>query len=156
GIHMVTRRKVDYVTFLRDPIDRAVSYYFFAKDSDPAAYKHPARDDADAHSIAEFYALRKYQNWQTRFVAGLPFHYAYPRHSSSRLDRFALQRAIGNLTGRYACFGMQERFEESLDLFQDRFGWAERATVAREKKTGTRPRLHDLDEATVRALRAAN
>jgi Galactose-3-O-sulfotransferase len=156
GIHLLTRREVAYVCFLRDPVDRAVSYYYFVKDSDPAVYKHPMRDEADALSIVEFYRRRKFQNWQTRFMAGMPFHYLYPRLPSLRFERATLRRAISNLTDRYACFGVQERFEESLDLIQLRLGWQRRTVVAPQKKTGKRPALTELDDATRSALREAN
>jgi hypothetical protein len=156
GIHLLTRREVAYVCFLRDPVDRAVSYYYFVKDSDPAVYKHPMRDEADALSITEFFRRRKFQNWQARFLAGMPYHYLYPRLSSPRFERATLSRAIANLSSRYACFGVQERFEESLDLFQLRLGWQRRTTVPPQKKTGRRPALAELDEATRSALREAN
>ena len=156
GVHLLTGRAVSYVTFLRDPVDRAVSYYYFVKDSDPAAYRHPDRDAADALSLTEFFGQRRFQNWQARFVAGLPFHYAYPRLSSPRFERALLRRATENLRDRYACFGMQERFAESLDLIQRRLGWERREEPGREKKTGRRPELADLDEVTVAALRRAN
>ncbi len=156
GIHMLTRREVRYIAFLRDPVDRAVSHYYFVRDSDPAAYKHPDRDEADALSIAEFFALPRYQNLQARFLAGLPYHYLYPHLRSRRFERAVLGKAVENLTARYVCFGMQERFEDSLDLFQRRLGWPARADVSRQKETGRRPRVAELDEATRAALRASN
>lgn len=156
GIHHATRRPVHYIAFLRDPVDRAVSYYYFVKDSDPAQYKHPMRDEADALSLTEFFEQRQFQNWQTRFLAGLPYHYLYPRLDSPGFDRATLRKAIANLTERYSCFGVQERFEDSLDVFQRRLGWSNRVEVRREKKTGTRPALAELDGATRAALREAN
>lgn len=156
GVHLLTRRRIEYVTFLRDPVDRAVSYYYFVKDSDPRFYKHPERDEADALSLTEFYSLRKYQNWQTRFLAGLPYHHLYPHLDSERFDRATLSAAIRNLTERYACFGMQERFEESLEVFQRHFEWQRRGEVPREKRTGTRPGLGELDAETRRSLRESN
>jgi hypothetical protein len=156
GAHHATRRRVRYMTFLRDPIDRAVSYYYFVRDSDPRAYRHPEREAADALSLTEFYARRRYQNWQTRFLAGLQYHQLYPRLDSPRFDRATLRRALANLEGRYACFGLQERFPESLDLIQESFGWERREAAEREKKTGTRPRLEELDAETVAALRRHN
>lgn len=156
GAHLLTRREVAYVTFLRDPVDRAVSYYYFVRDSDPRAYKHPERDRADALSLTEFYEQPRYRNWQTRFLAGLPYHYAYPRLSSPRFDQAMLRHAAANLRDRYACFGVQERFADSLALFQRRFEWRRRDQVSRHKATGKRPELADLDASTRGALREAN
>jgi hypothetical protein len=156
GVHLLTRRQVRYITFLRDPVDRAVSHYYFVKDSDPAVYVHPARAEADALTLIEFFQRRKNQNLQARFLAGFQYHYLYPRLDSGRFERATLRQAQDNLAGRYACFGLQERFEDSLDLFQRRLGWRQRATAGRAKATGRRPRLADLDPATRSALRDAN
>src|SRR5262249_2349363 len=95
-------------------------------------------------------------NWQTRFLAGLHYHHLYPHLSSERFNRAVLTRAVANLTGRYSCFGMQERFDESLDLLQRRLGWRQRVLVSRQKQTGSRPPVESLDAGTRSALRAAN
>lgn len=155
GVHVALRREVRYVTFLRDPIDRAVSFYHFVKDSDPREYVHPARADAEAYSLTDFFRLRRYQNWQARFVAGLSYHYIYPRVGSDAFDAELGRRAIAHLRDDYV-FGLQERFEDSLALLERRLGWSRRMEVDRHKQTATRPRLESLDPDTVAALAAAN
>lgn len=155
GVHVALGREVRYVTFLRDPIDRAVSFYHFAKDSDPSEYVHPARADAEAYSLTDFFRLRRYQNWQARFVAGLPYHYIYPRIGSDAFDAEVGRRAVAHLRDDYV-FGLQERHEESLELLERRLGWTRRTGVDRHKQTATRPRLSSLDSETVAALAEAN
>ena len=156
GIHPLLGREARYVTFLRDPIDRAVSYYYFVQDSDPALYRHPARADAETLSIADFYRLRKYQNWQARFLAGLHDHYLYPRVPTAALDGLIVRRARANLLTRYAGFGLQERFGESLDILQERLALRDRVKTPAQKRTGRRPEVAALDAATHAALRQAN
>ncbi len=155
GVHAMLRREVRYLTFLRDPIDRAVSFYYFVKDSDPREYVHPARADAEAHTITEFFALRRYQNWQARFIAGLPYHYIYPRVGSDAFDAEVGRRAVAHLRDDYV-FGLQERFEDSLALLERQLGWSRRTTVGRHKQTATRPGLESLDPDVVAALEEAN
>ncbi len=155
GVHFALRREVRYVTFLRDPIDRAVSFYHFAKDSDPREYVHPARADAEAHSLVDFFRLRRYQNWQARFIAGLPYHYLYPRLDAGAFDEEVGRRAAAHLRDAYV-FGLQERFEDSLQLLERRLGWPRRTVADRHKQTATRPGLESLDPDTVAALAAAN
>jgi hypothetical protein len=156
GLHHLSRGETRYITFIRDPVDRAVSFYHFVKDSDPALYRHPLRDDAEAFSLTEFYELRKYQNWQTRFLAGFRHHRLYPHVASDAFDKAVLRRAEFNLMNRYFCYGVLERFEESLELFQRRFGWRCSVEVNAQKKTAQRPRLADLDDATRAELRRSN
>lgn len=155
GVHVALRREVRYVTFLRDPIDRAVSFYHFAKDSDPQQYVHPARADAEAYSLPDFFRLRRYQNWQARFIAGLSYHYLYPRLDAGAFDAEVGRRAVAHLRDDYV-FGLQERFEDSLGLLERRLGWSRRETVDRHKQTATRPDLESLDPETVAALTEAN
>lgn len=155
GVHVALRREVRYVTFLRDPIDRAVSFYHFAKDSDPRKYVHPARADAEACSLTEFFRLRRYQNWQARFIAGLPYHYLYPRVAGGAFDEEVGRRAVSHLRDAYV-FGLQERFEESLQVLERELGWSRRTTVDRQKQTATRPGLESLDPATAAALAKSN
>jgi hypothetical protein len=155
GVHAALRREVRYVTFLRDPIDRAVSFYHFAKDSDPREYVHPARADAEAYSLVDFFKLRRYQNWQARFIAGLSYHYVYPRIGSDAFDAEVGRRAVAHLRDEYV-FGLQDRHEDSLELLERRLGWPRVADVDRYKQTATRPPLASLDEATVAALAESN
>ncbi|HVW47990.1 MAG TPA: hypothetical protein VHA76_13100 [Solirubrobacterales bacterium] len=155
GVHVALRREVRYVTFLRDPIDRAVSFYHFVKDSDPREYVHPARADAEAHSLVDFFRLRCYQNWQARFIAGFPYHYLYPRLDAGAFDAEVGRRAIVHLRDEYV-FGLQERFEDSLGLLERRLGWSRRPLADRHKQTGTRPGLESLDPGTVAALAESN
>ena len=85
GLHHFTRRPVDYVTFLRDPIDRAVSFYYFLKSPFfPPGHPHPFARHAHAVGLAEFYQDRHFQNWQTRLPRRHPRPPPVPPHHESR------------------------------------------------------------------------
>lgn len=104
-----------YVTFLRDPVDRAISHYFHyrGKPSDPI------HDLAMRSSLIDWVSragLIEMDNGQTRRLAGemaRPF---------GTLTRQTLERAKANLR-RFAIVGLTERFEESQILLQRAFSW---------------------------------
>jgi len=156
GLHYFTNREVKYITFLRDPIERAVSYYFFIKDSDVNVYKHPLRDYADSVSLREFYKNKRFQNQQTRFIAGFLSDRIYPINSYLSIEKPLLNKAINNLHSNYWCFGILERFEQSIALFQQRLNWKKIVEVAHQKKTSKRPQVSDLDTATLQTLKQAH
>ena len=86
----------EYFTMLREPVSRLMSYYWFYKQS--SAYAHPVYEDVATHTLLEFSAKPKYQNVQTRFLAGI--HYQYLGKTinlNNWLGRRVLNRAIDSL-----------------------------------------------------------
>jgi hypothetical protein len=157
GLHVFTRRRTEYITFLREPIDRATSHYYFARESKEAhQLTHPLRNLANSVDIVEFYRRRHVQNLQTRFLAGHLAFYLYPYLKAAWFDRLLLKMAIANLEQRYVCFGLQERYRESLGLFRHRFGWQAMERVEPRMKTSHRMQVADLTTSTRAALHEAN
>ena len=82
-------------------------------------------------------------------------------HSSQPLPwlytgRRLLAKAKSNLDRHYLAYGLQERFEESLAIFQERLEWKNRVRVEPRKKTNARPRLQDVPAEDRVALERAN
>ncbi|MGB3544198.1 MAG: hypothetical protein WBA11_14865, partial [Rubrivirga sp.] len=83
GAHrLLGRGPFRYLTVLRDPVDRAVSFYNYVllceqgNPGHPGDYAwHPALPDAKRYPIDEFYQLEAYRNVQTKYTAG----YAWER-----------------------------------------------------------------------------
>lgn len=67
GIHWLYKiERPRYFVMLREPVDRAVSYYYFVKQcATQHSYTHPSLQDATENSICDFYQLPVYQNVQT-------------------------------------------------------------------------------------------
>lgn len=134
-----------YVTFLRHPIERALSWYYFIKGQKRLDLyrRHPLRNYADAVSIVEFYENPIFANMQTRYIAGLITNKLYPHVRSNTFEKYVLRKAKRHLDG-YACFGIQERFDESIALIQQTFGWENYRAVSPQKASGNRPTVREL------------
>lgn len=148
GYHVVAGRPVEYATFLREPVDRAVSYYYFIKDLVRVDLfeRHPLRDYADSVTISQFFRNPKHSNIQCRFLAGAAYHKAYPLlHRSAHFRRSMLHAAIRNLD-RCRVFGIQESFDESVRRFQEAFDWSACEPGTRLSRTRKRPTLGEIDE----------
>ena len=147
GLHRFLPKETSYITFLRDPIDRAISWYYWIKSLERTDLfrRHPLRNYADSVSIKEFYANRRHSNMQTRFLAGIFLGGLYPYIDSNTFDDFILSTAKRHLA-QYTCFGLQGRFEESISLFKRTFGWTEQKQSLPRRTTSDRPSVDDLRE----------
>jgi hypothetical protein len=147
GLHRYLSRDVQYVTFLRHPVDRAISWYYWIKDLDRTDLyrRHPLRNYADSVCIKEFYENRDHSNEQTRFLAGTIPNKLYPKIDTRWTDDWILEVAKRHLR-EYACVGLVERYEESVQLMRNTFGWEHRKSVSRRHTTDERPGLEELRE----------
>jgi hypothetical protein len=145
GLHWLCGDNVRYITFLRHPVDRAISWYYWIKDLDRIDLyrRHPLRNYADSVSIKEFYENRDHSNMQTRFLAGPFWKKLYAQVNSAYLDEWVLRAAKHHLR-QYTCIGLVERFEASLQLMQRRFGWTDLNRTSRRHTTNERPSLDEL------------
>lgn len=157
GLHQFTSRPVKYITFLREPIDRAISFYYFVQqDGENPSTRNPLCDYAESVTLREFYQNKQFQNYQTRFLAGFLSTKFYHLSAFPVLKARVLARAIANLEHRYDCFGLLEERQKSIELFQRRFNWKTVDLGTLYKKTRERPQVLELDEDTLATLRAAN
>jgi hypothetical protein len=157
GIHVLIPRRTRYITFLRDPVDRAVSHYHFIRQCDPALCEHDRYSDAMRYTLAEFYKKQRYQNEMARMIAGIHWDQAYEYADSSFFQKWLLNSAMNNLKYKYLCFGLQEQFEVSLDHIKDRLNWTEENPVSeRKKKTRRRPPVDGLDSCVIEQIEQSN
>jgi hypothetical protein len=156
GIHRFFPQECIYTTFLRDPVDRVISYYHFVKEARHGSYEHPFWADANAQSLIEFCTHLKHRNVQTRSLAGILEHRLSASFHSTALDRYLLRRALSHLETRYVMVGIQERFARSVERYQEFFQWTNVAPQPRHKASCQRPRLEDLDAETVKSLASLN
>jgi hypothetical protein len=132
--------EADTITLLRHPVDRLVSLYYYIRRRGP---QHPlARYATD--SLTEFASSELFEvhNDMTRLLSGLP----------GEPDAQHLETAVRNLRHGVAAFGTDDRFDESLLLFQQRLGWR---TIHYGRENVTR-RPSEIDAQARRILERNN
>lgn len=150
GGHLLTRRPVRYVTFLREPIDRAISHYYFIRGCDPRLCQHPLYGEAMRLSLSDFYRQQRFQNGMARMIAG--FWWDNWMANLPGIEKMLRRVAESNLRTRYVAFGIQERFHESIKHIVHDFGWKCLPTRERHKETHDRIGMSDLDSNTLEVL----
>ncbi len=153
GIHEVLTRPALYMTMLRDPVERAVSLYYFVK-SQPGHYLHKIifNKGMGLREFAETRATIEVDNDQVRWLCARP-HRAVP---VGKVSRELVEEAKWNLTNSISALGLVDRFEESLCCFGRAFGWADVSYAARKNVTPDRPPLEEIPSDAIDAIREVN
>jgi Galactose-3-O-sulfotransferase len=145
GLHRLLPQQSTYLTILRDPVDRAISSYYFTIND----RFHPDRHIVRKLSIAQFVQTYQPSNEQTKMIAGTNPAYDF---LAGECTPETLRIAIENLQHRFTFVGLSERFEESLALAKVLFGWqirryaSFRITRGRPPKSTIAPETRELIE----------
>lgn len=140
-----------YVTFLRDPVDRVISRYYYLIDRPGTPHYAVLREKAE--SLEDALDLQpQFRNWQTRVMAGTDPDGRYDPNDPCTEETLA--RAKANLE-RCAAVGLTERFDESLVLMKLALGWSTPAYVRRNTTKG-RPRLRELPPHVLELIEERN
>jgi hypothetical protein len=158
GVHRLYGvRDPRYFVMLREPVDRAISYYYFVRAANSSSYTHPRAEEVRENTLLDFYQKPEFQNVQARFVAGWWWQLLGRRFTlGNQIGKVMVSQAKRHLYYQYEAFGLKERFQESAELIASRIRTSVRIPERRHQKTPDRPEVSDLDENTVRTLRSLN
>ncbi|MFT4412433.1 sulfotransferase family 2 domain-containing protein [Fredinandcohnia humi] len=138
GVHEHFDRPYTYVTILREPVDRVLSYYYFIKEKSSSG-KYKRSIDMD---IKEF--MREYKaktcNYQTRRIAG------------GKLD---LELAKKHLVEEFSFVGVTERFKETIYLLHKEFKFPN-LEYNNRNITKNRPQRQELPEEIISYIKQNN
>ncbi|APW62676.1 sulfotransferase family 2 domain-containing protein [Paludisphaera borealis] len=140
---------VRYATFLRDPVRRVVSHYNHVMNSD-----HPShREILGRHPTLESFLEHPWaRDVQTLFVSG------WKPEDVARAPGRAANASIEILRDRFEVVGLTERFDESLALFAEAFGWRlpEYTSMNLASERIRRLRVEELAPSLIDRIKAAN
>ena len=150
GVHEFVPGPSTYITLFRHPVDRVISYYYYAV-SRPS---HRLHREITGRGITfeQFMAAEmtvEVDNWQTRSLSGrtsVPY---------GRCGRDMLDLARQNLDTYFSVVGLTDRFDETLVLLGQTLGWR-RLLYATENALRARPSRIELPEHVLAVVAAQN
>lgn len=154
GLHQIYDA-LDYVTVLRDPIDRIVSHYEYSKtvNADGLGAVGKLAIKRENLTLTRFAEHPVMSNVQTRYLMTRPFtdktwHYSLPEDG---LTEAHLEDAINNLC-TFRVVGLYERLPETIELLSKTCGVTPNP-LRRSNVTKERPKVADLPANVLEELR---
>jgi hypothetical protein len=152
GMHKLVPGPSTYVTLLREPVDRVISAYYFVRErSSHPEHEKILRSGLDFAGVLESGFLPILANSMTQVlcttdIPNIPYGGCTPE---------MLEGAKRNLERRFAVVGLTERFDETLMLLKERFGWSNLFYV-RRNLTRSRPQREELSADVLDLIREYN
>jgi len=116
GLHNYIPVPSTYIVVLRDPVERAMSLYFFAANR----RIHRAHSEISRLTLEEYVKTTPYNNAQTKLIAGQSKERDF---IAGECNDAMLAIAKENLARYFSLIGITERFEETLALAKVLLGW---------------------------------
>ncbi len=151
GLHRFIPGATTYITFLRRPVERVLSFYYYAR-STPDHYLYPllATERLDLKTLLARDLTLELRNEQTRLLAGDEWE-----DPQRIVTRAALELAKANLRTHFRVVGLLEEFDASLLLLRRAFGW-HLPFYVKENVTKEKPDETSLNAETRRLVEDAN
>jgi hypothetical protein len=149
GLHRYYDRYT-YIALFRDPVERVVSYYYYII-KQPGHYLHNIVL-ANRMGLEEFVKAglsTEFDNLQTRQISGVE-GVSYGKCTGKMLEIAKL-----NLVRQYTIAGLTERFDETVMLMKQHFGW-NYPLYSRRNVQKNKPVKDKIPESTVKLIEQTN
>lgn len=121
GLHQYMSQPTTYITILRDPVERVISYYHHILRNPPHyLYDWARKNNVDFEKFSESQITTEIDNGQTRLLAGENYMWTVP-YGECTLDM--LTQAKRNLQNHFSVVGIANQFDKTLILLKLTFGW---------------------------------
>ena len=145
GLHQLLPQPSTYITVLREPVDRAISTYYFMS----TYLLHPMYPKIKRlkWTLEDFITKFPRNNIQCKYLANLDW--------DATVTPETCELAKSNLEKYFSVVGITERFKETLALLKLRFGW-KLAFYTTFNRTRKRPEKKQVQQATLDLIREYN
>ncbi|MCB0188210.1 MAG: sulfotransferase family 2 domain-containing protein, partial [Caldilineaceae bacterium] len=146
GVHQWLPQPYSYITLLREPVERIISYYYFILHY-PGHYLYEtiAGQQMSLHDVVTSGISREFDNLQTRLLSGMP------KVDYGQCSAAMLTAANDNLATHFRLVGTTKKFDEFLVLVSQAYGWRSPFYV-KKHVTKNRPRRQEIARETLRAI----
>jgi hypothetical protein len=148
GVHRFLSSPANYLTVLRDPVERVISHYYYVRRS-PEHYLHPIASRLSLGDYSAACGLAEPNNDQTRMLTG-----EHPEANSGVCTPEMLPAALEHLRIFFPVVGITEDFDRSLLLIKRAYGW--RLPLYTRENVSRRPRRSSIPPGEIRTIVAHN
>lgn len=153
GAHEFFPQPSTYITMLRDPIERIISFYYYVLRN--PGHNHYNLITSKNLSLKDYVKSgigKQLDNGQTRLLSGVD---SLNVEFGSCSDKM-LQIAKNNLTKYFSVVGITEYFDESLLMMKSKLKWEKSILYTKNNVTKNRPNKSDFPELDLREIERQN
>lgn len=147
GVHQQFSDESTYISFIREPVERVLSHYYFIRDH----VHHRYHAEANMMKLEEFMSsgIRpRMNNCMTRMFSG-----ENPQYNACN---FAMvEKALDNIDQQYGFIGFFSTINSSVDSLVKIMGW-KNITLERKNVTRNKPQIQHVSQEIIDLIRYYN
>ncbi|WP_100615113.1 sulfotransferase family 2 domain-containing protein [Confluentibacter citreus] len=145
GLHQYMNSNTKYVTFLRKPDERIISFYYYVLRKPKNNLYHKVKSDKmSLYDFATRIESKHVNNCQVRWISGI-----------DDKEEYMLEKALENIERHFSFVGITEKFNASLILLKNLYNWP-LPYYKVKNKTKNRPTLDAIDKKTIDEINHLN
>lgn len=155
GLHQYFHDQVQYITILRDPVERIISFYYFIHQTPRHyLYKKVVSGKMGFKEFVNSGLTPELYNLQTRMLAGED-GLTIPLKTKRTLDAGDLARAKRNIENHFSAVGVLESYDRFLRLLRSVLGWDD-ISYTKKNITKERPVQPEIPQEIIKIIMQNN
>jgi len=145
GLHKYMDGEVKYITFVREPRERIISFYYYVlQNPNQELYRLIKSNNWSLYDFVANVDMKELNNAQLKLISGIEDN-----------EEVMMEKAIENINNHFSFVGITEYFDESLKRLQKIYGW-DISEYINHKVNDSRPKLDDINPKTIKLIEEKN